>query len=119
LAQGLQGPPRGAGAEEKIKTKRRTNQPTFFGRFLRFSGLILENILMAFLGSSCMSCRETVKNAIKKIDGKIRQENSFFSLNFFGQKFLTWTYPKGFLGVFELPLLRNAEKHHKNFRSQN
>jgi hypothetical protein len=29
---------------------------------LRFSGLILENIFMGFLGSSC---RETAKNAIK------------------------------------------------------
>ena len=65
---------------------------------------------MVFLGSSC---RETAKNAIKKIDGKRRKEKSFFFLNFFGQKFLTWTFPKSFYGVFELPLLGNAQKRHK------
>jgi hypothetical protein len=35
----------------------------FFGDFLRFSGPILENIFMVFLGSFC---RETAKNTIKK-----------------------------------------------------
>jgi hypothetical protein len=34
---------------------------------LRFFGLILENILGVFLSSLC---RETAKNAIKKIEGK-------------------------------------------------
>jgi hypothetical protein len=78
---------------------------------LRFSGLILENIFMVFLGSSC---RETAKNAIKKVDGKRRQE--FFFLNFFGfrPKVFDMDFPqKVFYGVFELPLLRNAQKRHK------
>jgi hypothetical protein len=57
---------------------------------------------MVFLGSSC---NETAKNAIKKIDGKRWKKKSFFSLNFFGQKV--------FYGVFELPLMRNAQKRHK------
>jgi hypothetical protein len=79
---------------------------------LRFSGLILENIFMVFLGPSC---RETAKNAIKKFDGKRRKETSlvFSTLNFFGQFFLTWASPRAFYGVFELPLLRNAQKRHK------
>jgi hypothetical protein len=41
-------------------------------------------------------------------------EKGFFFLNFSGQKFLTWTFPnKFFYGLFELPLLRNAQKRHK------
>jgi hypothetical protein len=47
--------------------------------------------------------RETAKNVIKKVDGKRRQGKSFFSLNFFGQKFLTWTSPKQFFVVFLNP----------------
>jgi hypothetical protein len=52
---------------------------------------------VVFWGSSC---RETAKNAIKKIIEKRRQENSFF-LIFFGPKFLTWISPK--------------KRDHKNF----
>jgi hypothetical protein len=60
---------------------------------------------MVFLGSSC---RETAKNAIKKIDGKRRQEKSFLKKGF------DMDFPeKAFDGVFELPLLRNAQKRHK------
>jgi hypothetical protein len=69
---------------------------------LKFSGLILENILMVILGSSC---RETVNNAIKKIDGKIRKEKSVFS-QLFRPKVFDMDFPqKVFNGVFELPLL--------------
>jgi hypothetical protein len=77
---------------------------------LRFSGLILENIFVVFLGSSC---RETAKNAIKKSMG-IRQQKKFFFLNFFRPKVFDMYFPKKvFNGVFELPLLRNAQKRHK------
>jgi hypothetical protein len=41
--------------------------------------------------------------------GKDERKKAFF-LNFFGQKFLTSIFPKRFYGVFELPLLRNAQK---------
>jgi hypothetical protein len=76
---------------------------------LRFSGLVLENIFMVFLGSSC---RETAKNAIKEIDGKRRQEKSFFS-QLFRPKVFDMDFPqKVFCGVFELPLLRKAQKRH-------
>jgi hypothetical protein len=55
-------------------------------------------MFMVFWGSSC---RETAKNAIKKIEGKRRQEKEF------GQKL--HDFPQQyFCGVFELPLLRNA-----------
>jgi hypothetical protein len=77
---------------------------------LRFSGLILENVFMVFLSSSC---RETAKNAIKKIDGKIRQEKSFFSQLFRPEAFDMNFPQKVFCGVFDLPLLRNAQKRHK------
>jgi hypothetical protein len=88
---------------------------------LKISGLILENVFMVFWGSSC---RETAKNAIKQIDGKRRQETSFFSQLFRPKAFdiLTWTFPKKFLMVFlnfELPLLRNAQKRHKQNLQKN
>jgi hypothetical protein len=77
---------------------------------LRFSGLVLENIFVVFLGSSH---RETAKNAIKKIEGKRRQEKSFFP-QLFRPKAFDMDFPqKVFNGVFELPLLRNAQKRHK------
>jgi hypothetical protein len=77
---------------------------------LRFSGLILENVLMGFLSSSC---RETAKNVIQKnIEGEKRQENGFVFLICFGKKFSTWTSAKNILVVFfELPLLRNPKKN--------
>jgi hypothetical protein len=79
-------------------------------RFFEFSGLILENILMVFLGSSC---RETAKNAIKQIDGKRRKEKSFFS-QLFRPKAFDMDFPQFFFyGVSELPL-RNAQKRHKH-----
>ena len=71
---------------------------------------------MAFLGSSC---RETAKKAIKQIEGKRRQGIFFFSqMHFFGQKLLTWTSPNFFWGVFELPMLRNAQKRHNKKTKQ-
>jgi hypothetical protein len=54
----------GKGRQRKKNPK--NDVPTylpFFDIFLIFSGLVLENIVMVFLGSSC---RETAKNAIKK-----------------------------------------------------
>jgi hypothetical protein len=60
------------------------------------------------------------KNAIKKIDGngKIRQEKCFFP-QLFRPKVFDMDFPqKVFGGVFELPLLRNAQKRHKNFKKR-
>jgi hypothetical protein len=77
---------------------------------LRFSGLILENIFMVFLSSSC---RETAKNAIKqKSMGKDDRKKVFFS-QLFRAKVFDMDFPqKVFCGVFELPLLRNTQKRH-------
>jgi hypothetical protein len=77
---------------------------------LGFSGLILGNIFMVFLGSSC---RETAKNAIKQISmGK--DERIFLFSQLFRPKVFDIDFPqKVFYGVFELPLLRNAQKRHK------
>ena len=95
------------GAEEK-KEKRRTYLPTFFEIFLRFSGRIWENIFMVFLGSSC---RETAKNAIK-INRRERTSGFFFISTFLAKSFWHGFPQKVFYGVFELPLLRNAQKRH-------
>jgi hypothetical protein len=62
---------------------------------------------MVFFSSSS---RETAKNAIKQNRREKRQGKKS---QFFWQKvFLIWTNPKSFLCVFELPLLRNAQKRH-------
>jgi hypothetical protein len=48
--------------------------------------------------------------------GKDERKKVFFSLNFFGQKPKVFDIDlpqKVFCGVFELPLLRNAQKRHK------
>jgi hypothetical protein len=75
---------------------------------LRFSGLILENMFMVFLGSSC---RETAKNAIKKKSmGKDGRKKAFFSQLFRPKVFDMDFSQKVFNGVFELPLMRNAQK---------
>jgi hypothetical protein len=80
---------------------------------LRFFGLILENIFVVFLVFGLLiSCRETAnESTIKKVDGKGKttgKKGGF--LSFFGQKLLTWTFPKKFFVVFlnlnfELPWL--------------
>jgi hypothetical protein len=89
------------GGEEKNKNKAAYRIPTyFFGDFLRFFYLILENICVVFLSSSC---RETVKNAIKKIKGEKRQEKSFFSLNFFAKKNRHGLPPKSFMVFLNSP----------------
>jgi hypothetical protein len=80
------------GTNQPQKKKQGTYLPTFFKDFLRFSGLILENIFMVFLGSPC---RETAKKRDKQIEGEMRQEKRFFS--FFGRKFLTSISPKTFV----------------------
>jgi hypothetical protein len=75
---------------------------------LRFSGLILENIFMVFWGSPC---RETARNAIKKIEGERRQEKSFFFLQFVRPKVFDMGFShKGFTGVFELILVEKRTK---------
>jgi predicted Rossmann fold nucleotide-binding protein DprA/Smf involved in DNA uptake len=61
---------------------------------------------MVFLGSSC---RETAKNAIKKESMGKDDRN-------FPPKVFDMDFPPKVLmvnGVFELPLLRNAQKRHK------
>jgi hypothetical protein len=75
-----------------------TYLPTYlFLRFFEISGLILENIFMVFLGSSC---RETAKNAIKKNrwekDDRKKKKSSTFS----AKSFLHGFSPKIFLWCF-------------------
>jgi hypothetical protein len=79
---------------------------------VQVSGLIAGSTVMFFLFLSS-SCRETAKkNAIKK--SKEKTAGKKFSPSFFLQKVFDIDFPqKGFNGVFELPLLRNAQKRHK------
>jgi hypothetical protein len=54
----------------------------------------------------------SVKNAIKTIEGKRRQD--FVYPQLFQPKVFDMDFPQMFVcGVFELPLLRNAQKRHK------
>jgi hypothetical protein len=65
----------------KKKKKKATYLPTYLP-FLRFFEIFRSGFrkhFVVFLGSSC---RETAKNAIKKIDGKRRKETSFFFSTF-------------------------------------
>jgi hypothetical protein len=77
---------------------------------LRFPGLVLENTFMVFLGSSY---RETAKNAIKESRWEKTKGKKFFFAQLFRPKVFDMDFPqKVFHGVFELPLLRNAQKRH-------
>jgi hypothetical protein len=63
------------------------------------------------LGSSC---RETAKNAIKKNRWEKTKGKKFFFSQLFRPKVFDIDFPqKVFYGVFEVPLLRNAQKRHK------
>jgi hypothetical protein len=64
---------------------------------LRFSGLILENMFMVFLGSSC---RETAKNAIKNSKGKDDRKKVFFLSTFSAKSFGHGFPPKKMLWCF-------------------
>jgi hypothetical protein len=88
----------------------------FWGGFWRFSGLILQNTFMVFLGSSC---GETAKNVIKKKSKGKGDRKKVFVFSTFWPKVFDMDFPqKVFNGVFELPLLRNAQKRHTNYLSK-
>jgi hypothetical protein len=57
--------------------------------------------------------RNGQKRDKRKIEGKSRQEKSLFSQLFRPKVFDMGSPQKVFYGVFELPLLRNAQKLHK------
>jgi hypothetical protein len=52
----------------------------------------------------------------QKHDKNLKEKNGRKTVSppsFFCKRFLTWTFPIIFNGVFELPLLRNAPKRHE------
>jgi hypothetical protein len=57
--------------------------------------------------------RETPKARFKKIEGGNNRKKVFFSPTFWQKVFDMYFFQKGSCGVFELPLLRNAQKRHK------
>jgi hypothetical protein len=85
-----------------------TRVPTYL--FLSFFGIL------SLYGIFALLMQRNGQNRDKeKFMGKDDRKKVFVSLNFFGQKFLTYEFSqKVFYGVFELPLLRNAQKRHKN-----
>ena len=67
---------------------------------------------MVFLGSSC---RETAKNAIKKIRWEKTKGKKFFFSQLFRPKVFDIDFPqKVFYGVFELPLPRKKSQGKKS-----
>jgi hypothetical protein len=60
-----------------------------FWVLLRFLGVILENIVMEFLSSSC---RETAKNATKKNSKGKNDTKKVFFCQLFRQIFKTWLW---------------------------
>jgi hypothetical protein len=60
------------------------------------------------------SCRETAKNAIKQNRRKKTTGKSVFSQLFWQNIFYIDFLQNVFCGVFELPVLRNAQKRHKS-----
>jgi hypothetical protein len=98
--------------KEKRKATYQWHLPTYlFFRFFEIFGSVLENNYVVFLGSSC---RETAKSALKKSRcEKTTGKTFFFPSDFSARSFLHGLSPKKNCGVFELPLLRNAQKRHK------
>jgi hypothetical protein len=91
------------GAEEKKRKKRRTCHGTYLP-FLRFFEIFRSEFRKYFYGVFGLLMQRNGQKRDKKIDGKRRKEKSFFSQLF---------RPKVFdMDVFELPLLRNAQKRH-------
>jgi hypothetical protein len=99
------------GAPKQKTNKKAAYLPTYL--FLRFFEIFRSDFRKYFYGVfGLLMLRNGQKRDSFLSMGK--DDRIFFSLNFFGQKFLTWISPqKVFNGVFELPLLRNAQKRHK------
>jgi hypothetical protein len=74
--------------------------------------LILENILWCFWAPHA---EKRPKNAIKKSRWEKTKGKKFFFSQLFRPKVFDMDFPQKVLnGVFELPLLRNAQKRHKS-----
>jgi hypothetical protein len=78
---------------------------------LRFSGLILEIFLWCF---GAPHAEKRPKTRLKKIRWEKTKGKKLFFSQLFRPKVFDIDFPqKVFYGVFELPLLRNAQKRHK------
>jgi hypothetical protein len=85
------------GAKEK-KQNKTTYLPTYL--FLRFFEIFRSDFRKYFYGVfGLLMQRNGQKRDKKKSKGKDDRKKVFF-LNFFGQKFLTWIFPKKVLMVF-------------------
>jgi hypothetical protein len=91
----------GLAAKGRQREGKKSDVPTYL-LFLRFFEVFRSDFRKYFYGVFRLLVQRNGQKRDKKIDGKRRQEKSFFSQLF--------RWPKKFFGVFELPLLRNAHK---------
>ena len=93
------------------KKKKATYPVPTYLPFLGFFEIFRSDLKKYFYGVFGLLMQRNGQKCDKKNRWEKTKGKKFFSLNFFGQKFLTCTFPqKVFYGVFELPLLRNAQK---------
>jgi hypothetical protein len=87
------------GAEGRRRRGKKSDVPTYL-LFLRFFAIFRSDFRKYFYGVfGLLMQRNGQKRDKTKSMGKDDRKKVFF-LNFFGQKFLTWTFPKKFLWCF-------------------
>jgi hypothetical protein len=96
------------------RRKRKKNDVPTYLPFLRFFEIFRSDFRKYLYGVfGLLMQRNGQKRDKTKVDGKRRQEKSFFSQLFRPKVFDMYFPKKVFYGVFELPLLRNAQKRYK------
>jgi hypothetical protein len=81
------------------KKKEKSDVPTYLP-FLRFFAIFRSDFLKYFYGVCELLMQRNGQKRDKKNPREKTKGKKLFFLNFFGQKFLTWTFPKKFLMVF-------------------
>jgi hypothetical protein len=90
---------KGQGAPQKKNQKKATYLPTYLP-FLRFFEIFRSDFRKYFYGVLKLLMQRNGQKCYKKNRWEKTEGTKFFFLNFFGQKFLTWTSPKKFFVVF-------------------
>jgi hypothetical protein len=94
------------------RRKKKSEAPTYLP-FLRFFEIFRSDFRKYLYGVFGLLMQRNGQKRDKTNRWEKTKGKSFFFLNCFGQKFLTWISQKVFYGAFQLPLLRNAQKRHK------
>jgi hypothetical protein len=90
-AEGPEGAPK--------KRRKKSDAPTYLP-FLRFFKTPRSDFRKYFYGVFGLIMQRNGQKRYKKNRWEKTEGKKFYFLNFFGQKFLTWTSPKKFLMVF-------------------